>query len=157
MARTPARKSIAATPRATPSGTAVPSSKTHAADLTFNEEIALLLELASAAPLLTFPEKKSAAKLFELAVLAELLLEYQAAAKGKVRLVQPTKGYHNTFAGSPASANKDRYAWFELSDSAGKVEAEAWVSVQFVGLSAELASTHLAPGTTVNSKTSSHE
>ena len=157
MAKPGVKKVSAVTAPAASSGMAAPSSKTHAADLTFNEEIALLLKLASAAPLLKFPERKSAAKLFELAVLAELLLEYQTATKGTVKLVQPNKGAHGTFAGSPASANKDKYAWFELSDSAGKVEAEAWVSVQFVGLSAALASKHLAPGAAVDSKASSHE
>lgn len=136
---------------------AAAQSKTSAADLTFNEEIALLLQLASAAPVLTFPERKSAAKLYELAVLAELLLEYKAVENGTVGLVQPKIGIHNTFAGAPASANKDKYAWFELTDVAGQVEAEAWVSVQFIGLSAALASEKLVPSSFVNWKASSHE
>lgn len=135
---------------------AVPS-KTHAADLTFNDEIARLLQLASAAPVLTFPVQKSAAKLYELAVLAEFLEEYKKATKGSVKLIQPKKGTPNTFAGSPASADKDKFAWFELTDNAGKVKAEAWVSVQFVGLSAALAKQNLAAGSSVNEKASSHE
>lgn len=144
-------------PRAAPASAPAAPSKTSTAPLTFNQEIAQLLALASAAPILTFPQQKSAAKLFELAVLAELLLEYRAANNGTVRLVQPIKGIPNSFAGAPASADKDKYAWFELRDQSGRVEAEAWVSVQFVGLSAALAKQGLAPGASVNEKASSHE
>jgi len=146
-----------AKPHVKKAAAAAAPSKIHAADLTFNEEIARLLQLASAAPVLTFPVRKSAAKLYELAVLAELLVEYKTATNGTVKLVQPKKGTPNTFAGSPASADKDKYAWFELTDNVGQVEAEAWVSVQFVGLSAALAEQNLAPGASINEKTSSHE
>lgn len=132
-----------------------PTSKTHAASSSLNEEIELLLQLASSAPILKFPQRKSAAKLYELAVLAELLLEFQTTG-GTVTLVQPKKGKASTFAGSPASANKDLYAWFDLRDRSGAPIAEAWVSVQFVGLSAELASHHLSRAC-VNEKASSHE
>lgn len=131
------------------------TSKTHAASLSFNEEIELLLQLASAAPVLKFPQRKSAAKLYELAVLAELLLEFRTTG-GTVTLVQPKKGKASTFAGSPASANKDLYAWFDLRDPSGAPIAEAWVSVQFVGLSASLAGDHM-PHAWVNEKASSHE
>jgi hypothetical protein len=148
VAKVPSKKS--ATAKVT-----TPSSKTHAASLSFNEEIELLLQLASAAPVLKFPERKSAAKLYELAVLAELLLEFQVTG-GTVALVQPRTGKPCTFAGSPASANKDLYAWFDLRDPSGAPIAEAWVSVQFVGLSATLAKKHL-PHAWVNEKASSHE
>lgn len=151
MVKTSTKKAV---PAASPTG----SSKTKAADLSFNEEIAILLQLASDAPALTFPELKSAAKLFELAVLAELLFEYRSSpTNGTVKLIQPTKGKLDTFAGSPASADKKKYAWFELSNSSGTVEAEAWVSVQFVGLSAALAAKSLGAGVALNEKASTHE
>ena len=148
MAKSPSAKSATAK-------VSTPTSKTHAASLSFNEEIELLLQLASAAPVLKFPQRKSAAKLYELAVLAELLLEFQTTG-GTVTLVQPKKGKASTFAGSPASANKDLYAWFDLRDPFGAPIAEAWVSVQFVGLSASLARQHF-PHAWVNEKASSHE
>ena len=132
------------------------TSKTHAASLSFNEEIELLLQVASAAPVLAFPQRKSAAKLYELAVLAELLLEFQTTG-GTVTLVQPRKGKPSTFAGSPASANKDLYAWFDLRDPSGASIAEAWISVQFVGLSASLARSYMPPHSWLNEKASSHE
>lgn len=148
MAKSPSAKSPTAK-------VSTPTLKTHAASLSSNEEIELLLQLASAAPVLKFPQRKSAAKLYELAVLAELLLEFQATG-GTVTLVQPKKGKASTFAGSPASANKDLYAWFDLRAPSGAPIAEAWVSVQFVGLSASLARQHL-PHVWVNEKASSHE
>lgn len=148
MAKSPSAKSATAK-------VSTPTSKTHAASLSFNEEIELLLQLASAAPVLKFPQRKSAAKLYELAVLAELLLEFQTTG-GTVTLVQPKNGKASTFAGSPASANKDLYAWFDLRDPSGAPIAEAWVSVQFVGLSASLAGQHM-PRAWVNEKASSHE
>lgn len=151
MAKSSAKKAASGTAPAIPS-------KTSAASSTFNSDIALLLQLASDAPALTFPQRKSAAKLFELAVLAELLLEYKAApTNGTVRLFQPTNGNMDTFAGAPASANKIKYSWFELSDSTGAVEAEAWVSVQFIGLSATLAADNGVTGVSLNEKASTHE
>ncbi|WP_407471185.1 hypothetical protein [Xanthomonas campestris] len=148
-----AKKSSKTAKGTKPSATA----KTSAASQSFNDEIAELLELASSAPLLKFPELKSAAKLFELAIVAELLLEYRLATKGTVRLVQPTGGPYNTFAGAPASANKRKFAWFELRNAAGHPQAEVWVSVQFVGLSAHLAAQQATSGIALNTKASSHE
>lgn len=133
------------------------ASKTKADDVDLNEEIALLLQLASAAPVLTFAELKSASKLYELAILAELLFEFQSVVKGQVILVQPTHGKHDTFAGAPASANKQNFSWFKLLDAAGTEHAEVWVSVQFVGLSATLATQKLPSSSIVNFKASSHE
>ncbi len=154
---------MAKPPKNTPAGsyasgaTGAAKSKTKAASSKFNQEIASLLQLASSTPALTFPQRKSAAKLYELAILAELFFEYRRIAGNKIKLVQPTNGTPSTFAGSPASANKKLYAWFELSNSAGKVEAEAWVSVQFVGLSANLARKNMAPAAVINTKASMHE
>lgn len=144
--------------KAAPATHPVAPSKTSAASSTFNDDIALLLQLASDAPALRFPERKSAAKLFELAVLAELLLEYKASpTNGTVKLIQPTNGHVDTFAGAPASANKIKYSWFELSDNTGAVKAEAWVSVQFIGLSATLAADNGVTGISLNEKASTHE
>lgn len=137
-------------------GKAAGASKIKANNLTLNEEIALLLQLASAAPMLKFPELKSAAKLYELAIMAELLLEYQSSCNGTVILEQPGNAPPDTFAGAPASANKKNFAWFRLLDSTGNEYAEAWISVQFIGLSATLATQYL-PHAIVNWKASSHE
>lgn len=139
------------------SAKSAPASKTSAASKPFNDQIAQLLALASGAPLLNFPERKSAAKLYELAIVAELLLEYRLAKKGAAYLVQPLAGLPNTFAGAPASANKNKFAWFELRNAAGQPDAEVWVSVQFVGLSAWLAAKHAASGTVLHPMASSHE
>jgi hypothetical protein len=110
------------------------SSKTKKASKKVNSDIAMLLQIVSAAPVLTFKQRKSAAKLFELAVLAEMLFEYQAYG-GHVEL-RHAPGVSPTFPGSPASLNRAKFAWFELRDSSTAVAyAEAWVSVQFNGLS----------------------
>jgi hypothetical protein len=131
------------------------ASKTKANNPTLNKEIQTLLKLVSGIPALTFPELKSAAKLYELAVLAELLLEFQASTTGTISLEQPTAGAPNTFAGAPASADKKKYSWFRLTTPAKGNYAEAWVSVQFVGISAELVKKKLPAS--VNQKASSHE
>lgn len=122
--------------------TKVKKSKSAAASKSFNDEVALLLKLAADAPGLTFPQRKSEAKLFEIAVLTEILDQYKFGAGGWVDLRQPTNGIPNCFAGAPASADKTQFAWFELIDHTGATEAEAWISVQFTGLSAELAHEH---------------
>ncbi len=142
----------------TPKKKPVASSKVKKAPATLNDEIATLLGLASDAPLLKFPQRKSAAKLYELAVLAEILLTYRAVG-GLVQLQQPTKGAANTFAGSPASADKTKYAWFALGSLQDPTEiwAEAWVSVQFSGLSAMIAHEQGVHVSAVSAKNSLHE
>lgn len=110
-------------------------SKTKKASKTINSEVAMLLQTVSDAPVLTFKQRKSAAKLFELAVLAELLYKYRESG-GHVEL-RHAHGVCAKFAGSPASIDRTKFAWFELrrSPTAVDVYAEAWVSVQFNGLS----------------------
>ncbi len=119
------------------------SAKTRAASKKANSDVALLLQLAASAPVLTFPQRKSQAKLYELVVLAKMLFEFKAKTGGTVVLQQPTAGTPNSFAGAPASADKAKYAWFQLSSAKPAHNAEAWVSVQFTGLSASLAARHL--------------
>ncbi len=119
------------------------SSKTHAASKGANDDVALLLQLATQAPVLTFPQRKSEAKLYELVVLAEMFEEFNSTPGNSVFLHQPTAGIPNSLAGAPASADKSKYAWFELSSANPDHNAEAWVSVQFTGLSATLATRYL--------------
>lgn len=103
--------------------------------------------MAASAPLINFKERKSAAKLFELAVMAELLLEYQARTTGKVTLVNPGGGNVARFAGAPARADRSRYSFFQLhAPVTDAIVAEGWVSVQFTGLSARLAAKSLGAG-----------
>jgi len=142
--------------KATPSsGKPKRSSKTSAAPESFNDEVALLLQMAAQAPVLTFPQLKSEAKLFELVVLTEILEEFNQLGAG-VFLQQPLSGTPSTFAGAPASADKNQFAWFDLRDNWGEPHAEAWISVQFQGLSTQLALKHGGTSAAA-SKASRHE
>jgi hypothetical protein len=135
------------------------SSKTKKAPKTINSDVAMLLQAVSEAPVLTFKQRKSAAKLFELAVLAEMLFEYRAAG-GHVKL-KHALGVYAKFAGSPASIDRTKFAWFELRPSpTAAVYAEAWVSVQFNGLSGALAvetAAAFGPPPPLNLRPSRHE
>lgn len=111
--------------------------KTSAASTYKNNQVANLLSLASAAPALSFKANKSTARLFEIVVLADILSTYAAAPTyGQVVLKNAVNGEMN-FAGSPCSADKVKYSWFELTDAPGAPVNEAWVSVQFTTLSWE--------------------
>lgn len=142
--------------KATPSsGKPEKPSKTSAAPQSFNDDVALLLQMAAQAPVLTFSQLKSEAKLFELVVLTEILEEFSQIGGG-VFLQQPLSGTPNTFAGAPASADKNQFAWFDLRGPLGEPHAEAWISVQFQGLSTQLALNHGGTSAAA-SKASRHE
>ncbi|MBI2768363.1 MAG: hypothetical protein HYX47_01965 [Burkholderiales bacterium] len=120
--------------------------KNAAASTYKNQTVATLLALAHGAPAtMSFEENKSTARLFEIVVLADLLTTYTSAPTNGTAQVHNATGGELKFAGSPCSADKDKYSWFGLRDAPGAVENEAWVSVQFTTLSYALEATGAAP------------
>ncbi len=117
-------------------GNVAPKSKVSIADLSLNDKVAKLLELAASAPKQSLKQAKSSAKLFELVVLADLLEIYSAQhGAGTVR-VQNAASNVLCLAGAPCSADKSTFSYFELLDfPGGLVVQEAWVSVQVTTLS----------------------
>lgn len=113
----------------------VKTSKIAIADDALNEKVLKLIELASGAPKQNFIQAKSSAKLFELVVLADILEVYTTQFGAGTAKVKNNTGNILKIAGSPASANKSRFSYFELCDKSGKVSHEIWVSVEVLTLS----------------------
>lgn len=124
----------------------VKTSKIAIADDALNDKVLRLIELASGAPKQTFTQAKSSAKLFELVVLADILEIYRTQfGAGTVKVKNNTDNILK-IAGSPASANKSKFSYFELYDKSGNVSHEIWVSVEVLTLSWDImASPPLSP------------
>ncbi len=126
-------------PAAAPA-TAPQASKTAIASASLNDQVKQLLEIAAGAPKQTFTSAKSASKLFELAVLARVLKRYALKQGPKSVSVKNVKAGLLSLAGGPASADDKIYSFFEMKNSAGALQHEAWVSVQVKTLSWSLSS-----------------
>lgn len=110
------------------------SSKTTTASAAENKKIADLLAIAASAPKLTFAQKKSLSRLYELAVLEDLLRSYVASHHYRAVKVMNAPGGVLNLAGAPSRADKATYSYFRL-ERRGKLEHEAWVSVEVTTLS----------------------
>lgn len=108
--------------------------KTKVAPPTTNQKIADLLALAAGAPTLTFLQDKSLSRLYELVVLERLLLSYVNVSSNRTVGVENAPGGVLYLAGSPCMADKNVFSYFSLKRN-GKVEHEAWVSVEVTTLS----------------------
>jgi len=109
-------------------------SKTTVASSSDNQKIADLLALAAAAPALTFAQDKSLSRLYELVVLENILRMYISSDIDRKVDVMNAPGGVLKLAASPCKADKGAYTYFQLKRR-GKVEHEAWVSVEVTTLS----------------------
>lgn len=126
-------------------GTAT-SSKIKIASQSLNDKVTKLLELAAGAPKQTLSNAKSASKLFELVVLADLLDHYSAHyGPGCIRIKNVVKNTLN-LAGGPAKADRHTFSYFELLDAPrGTVQQEVWISVQVTTVSWSLSGAKSVP------------
>jgi hypothetical protein len=108
--------------------------KTIVASSPDNQKIADLLALAAAAPVLTFAQNKSLARLYELVVLEHVLRMYVKGDTSRKVDVMNAPGGVLSLAASPCKADKGAYSYFQLIRN-GKVEHEVWVSVEVTTLS----------------------
>lgn len=110
------------------------NSKTTTASSADNKKIADLLAIAASAPKLTFAQKKSLSRLYELVVLEHLLRSYVASGHHRAVKVMNAPGGVLNLAGAPSRADKVTYSYFQL-ERRGRLEHEAWVSVEVTTLS----------------------
>nr|WP_315393128.1 hypothetical protein [uncultured Duganella sp.] len=127
-------------PAAAASATAPQASKTTIASASLNDQVTQLLEIAAGAPKQSFSSAKSASKLFELAVLARVLKRYALKHGQNSVSVKNVNSGILSLAGGPASADDKIYSFFEMKNSAGTLQHEAWVSVQVKTLSWSMSS-----------------
>lgn len=122
------------------------SSKIKIASPSLNDKVTKLLELAAGAPKQTLSKAKSASKLFELVVLADVLNRYTVHyGPGRIR-VQNVVANTLTLAGGPAKADRHTFSYFELLDAPrGTVVQEAWISVQVTTVSWSLSGAKTIP------------